>query len=173
MTRMATAREIIAALRLEPHPIEGGFFRETYRSAGSILEAALPPLYQGRGSRSLGTAIYFLLTADTFSEMHRLPTEEVFHVYFGGPARMLQLSPDGAGRELVLGTDILAGHEPQVVVPAGVWQGTCLEPGVEFILLGATMAPGFDYADYESGVREELVAKYPSHAELITRLTRK
>jgi predicted cupin superfamily sugar epimerase len=172
MTRMATAREIIAALRLEPHPIEGGFFRETYRSEGSIPDAALPRLYHGRGSRSLGTAIYFLLTHETFSEMHRLPTEEVFHVYLGGPARMLQLSPDGTGRETVLGTDILAGHEPQVVVPAGVWQGTGLEPGVDFILLGATKAPGFDYADYESGFREELLTQYPSHAELLTRLTR-
>jgi predicted cupin superfamily sugar epimerase len=169
---MPTAREIIAALRLEPHPIEGGFFRETYRSEGSIPNAGLPPPYQGRGSRSLGTAIYYLLTADTFSEMHRLPTEEVFHVYLGGPARMLQLSPDRSGREVLLGTDVLAGHQPQVVVPAGVWQGTCLEPGVGFILLGATMAPGFDYADYESGVREELLARYPSHGELIVRLTR-
>jgi predicted cupin superfamily sugar epimerase len=172
MTRMSYPREIIAALHLQPHPIEGGFFRETYRSEGSIPDAALPPLYQSRGGRSLGTAIYYLLTRETFSEMHRLPTEEVFHVYLGGPARMLQLSPDGASREVVLGTDILAGHEPQVVVPAGVWQGTCLEPGVDFILLGATMAPGFDYADYESGAREELVARYPSHSGQITRLTR-
>src|SRR6516165_735369 len=117
----------------------------------------LPPEYQPLSTRCFGTSIYYLLTRETFSEMHRLPTEEVFHVYLGGPARMLQLSPDGASREVVLGTDILAGHEPQVVVPAGVWQGTCLEPGVDFILLGATMAPGFDYADYESGAREELV----------------
>ena len=90
------------------------------------------------------------------------------------PSRMLQLFPDGRGRELIIGTDILAGQEPQVVVPAGVWQGSCLEPGVDFVLLGATMAPGFDYDDYESGVRAELVApRYPSHAELITHLTRR
>src|SRR3954469_18434643 len=110
----ATAREIIAALRLEPHPIEGGYFRETYRSAGLLTGSALPPSYRGRGDRSLGTAIYFLLTPETFSEMHRLPTEEVFHVYLGGPARMLQLFPDGKGKEALLGTDILAGQEPQV-----------------------------------------------------------
>ena len=160
-------------LGLEPHPIEGGYFRETYRSPGSIPSSALPPGYRERGDRSFGTAIYYLLTPETFSEMHRLPTEEVFHVYLGGPVRMLQLFPDGRGREVILGTDILAGHEPQVVVPAGVWQGSCLEPGVDFVLLGATMAPGFDYADYESGRRDELVARYPSHADLITRLTRR
>ena len=86
---------------------------------------------------------------------------------------MLQLFPDGTGREVILGTDILAGQQPQVVVPAGVWQGSLLEPGVEFVLLGATMAPGFDYADYEQGRRDELVARYPSpFASLITRLTR-
>jgi uncharacterized protein len=170
---MPTAQEIIAALRLQPHPIEGGYFRETYRSRGSIPASALPPTYQGQDERSIGTSIYFLLTPETFSEMHRLPTEEVFHVYLGGPVRMLQLFPDGHGREVVLGTDILGGQEPQVVVPAGVWQGSCLEPGVDFVLLGATMAPGFDYADYESGRREDLLALYPSHGELITRLTRR
>ena len=79
---------------------------------------------------------------------------------------MLQLFPDGSGREVVLGTDILAGHEPQVVVPAGVWQGSLLEPGVEFVLLGATMAPGFEYADYEQGRRADLVARYPAHGEI-------
>ena len=101
--------------------------------------------------------------------MHRLPTEEVFHVYLGGPVRMLQLFPDGSGREILLGSDILSGQEPQVIVPAGVWQGSRLEPGVEFALLGATMAPGFDYADYERGRRDDLVARYPAHAESASR----
>ena len=95
-----------------------------------------------RRGRSFGTAIYYLLTAETFSEMHRLPTEEVFHLYLGGPVRMLQLFPDGGGREVVIGGDILAGQQPQVIVPPGVWQGSRLEPGVDFVLLGATMAPG-------------------------------
>ncbi|MFO0888922.1 MAG: cupin domain-containing protein [Isosphaeraceae bacterium] len=170
---MATAEEIIATLGLQPHPIEGGYFRETYRSAGTVPGEFLPEGYPRDRRRSLGTAIYYLLTPRTFSELHRLPTEEVFHVYQGGPARMLQLFPDGSGREIVLGTDVLAGQEPQVIVPPGVWQGTMLEPGVEFILLGATMAPGFDYADYEQGGRDELVVQYPAHAEQIRRLTRR
>jgi uncharacterized protein len=169
---MPTAQQIIAALRLKPHPIEGGYFRETYRAIGSVRSSDLPPGYPRQGSRSLGTSIYYLLTAQTFSEMHRLPTEEVFHVYLGGPVRMLQLLTDGAGREIVMGADVLGGQEPQIVVPAGVWQGSLLEPGVEFALLGATMAPGFDYADYEQGRRAELLAQYPCHAGMITRLTR-
>jgi predicted cupin superfamily sugar epimerase len=169
---MPDAKAIITALELKPHPIEGGYFRETYRAEGSIVAEALPPGYSRSGDRSLGTAIYYLLAADTFSEMHRLPTEEVFHLYLGGPVRMLQLFAGGAGREVVLGTDILAGQQPQLVVPAGVWQGSMLEPGVDFALLGATMAPGFDYADYERGRRGLLARLYPDHAERIGRLTR-
>jgi predicted cupin superfamily sugar epimerase len=169
---MPTAREIIDALGLQPHPIEGGFFRETYRSAGAIPAGALPEGYRSATGRSFGTAIYYLLTAETFSELHRLPTEEVFHLYLGGPVRMLQLLPDGQGREVVIGTDILAGQQPQVVVPPGVWQGSRLEPGVAFALLGATMAPGFDYADYERGGRDDLMARYPEYAEVIRELTR-
>ena len=166
------AGRIIDALGLKPHPIEGGFFRETYRSEEVIPAAALPASYQSRADRSYETAIYYLLTADTFSEMHRLPTEEVFHLYLGGPMRMLQLFPDGTGREVVIGPDVLAGQQPQVVVPPGVWQGSRLEPGVEFVLLGATMAPGFDYADYEQGGRADLMARYPDYADAIRELTR-
>jgi uncharacterized protein len=169
---MPDAPALIAALGLKPHPIEGGYFRETYRAEGTILAESLPVAYARSGDRSFGTAIYYLLTSDTFSEMHRLPTEEVFHLYLGGPVRMLQLFAGGAGREVVLGTDFLAGQEPQLVVPASVWQGSMLEPGVEFALLGATMAPGFDYADYERGRRNVLARLYPGHAELIGRLTR-
>jgi len=169
---MANAKEIIAALGLQPHPIEGGFFRETYRSAGVIPAESLPPGYASRAGRSIGTAIYYLLTADSFSELHRLPTEEVFHFYLGGPVRMLQLAFGGGASEVVLGPDLVAGHRPQVVVPAGVWQGSRLEPGFDFALLGATMAPGFDYADYEQGRRAALIELYPDYAERIRQLTR-
>ncbi len=169
---MPTARQIIETLRLEPHPIEGGYFRETYRARGNIEPRHLPAGYQTQAPRNLGTAIYYLLTPETFSELHRLPTEEVFHLYLGGPVRMLQLFEDGQGRELLLGADVLHGQEPQLVVAAGVWQGSMLEPGVDFALLGATMAPGFDYADYEQARRDDLLARYPEHDRLITLLTR-
>ncbi|MHB1557975.1 MAG: cupin domain-containing protein [Isosphaeraceae bacterium] len=169
---MSEARRIIEALGLQPHPIEGGFFRETYRSTGQIPPSALPEGYSTGSGRSFGTAIYYLLTPETFSELHRLPTEEVFHLYLGGPVRMLQLFPDGSGCEVLIGSDVLAGQQPQVIVPPGIWQGSRLEPGVQFALLGATMAPGFDYADYEQGRRGGLLAQYPEHAQRIAELTR-
>lgn len=169
---MPTALEIIAALNLQPHPIEGGWFRETYRAATEIPASILPAGSYSGSRRALGTAIYYLLTPDSFSEMHRLPLEEVFHLYLGGPVRMLQLFPDGAGREVVIGGDVLAGQAPQLVVPPRVWQGSLLEPGVEFALLGATMAPGFDYADYEQGRRTPLTAEYPAFSRRIAELTR-
>jgi len=164
---MPTAEEIIAALKLQPHPIEGGYFRETFRSTAST-----PGDSRDKAPRALCTSIYYLLTPETFSEMHRLPTEEIYHLYLGGPLRMLQILPDGAHREVVIGSDVLAGQEPQVVVPARAWQGSLLEPGAPFALLGATMAPGFDYGDYEQGTRAELLAQYPEAETLIRRLTR-
>jgi predicted cupin superfamily sugar epimerase len=165
-----TAEEVIAALKLQPHPIEGGYFRETWRSREAIPADALP----GHGGvRNAGTAIYYLLTPASFSEMHRLPGDEVFHFYLGDPVRMLQLWPDGSGRERTLGPDVVAGQEPQLVVPGGVWQGSAIVPGGRhgFALLGATMAPGFDYADYRTGRRDELCERWPAFADVVRRLT--
>ena len=122
--------------------------------------------------RSISTAIYYLLTPRTVSALHRLPGDEVFHFYAGDPVRMLQLWPDGTSRTLVLGTDLAAGQVPQLVVPGGVWQGSVLVEGGAWALLGATMALGFDYADYASGDRAELTARYPGEAKMIERLTR-
>jgi len=164
---MPTADEIIKALKLRPHPIEGGYFRETFRSTACIPEES-----PDKAPRALCTSIYYLLTPETFSEMHRLPTEEVYHLYLGGPLRMLQLFPDGAHREVLIGSDLLAGQTPQLVVPAGVWQGSLVEPGAPFALVGATMSPGFDLDDYEQGTRAELINQYPAAEALIRRLTR-
>ena len=166
---MLTADDVVRLLDLRPHPIEGGFFRETYRSAGTLPAAVLP--HHG-GDRAVGTAIYYLLTPRTVSEMHRLPGDEVFHFYLGDPVRQLQLHPDGTARTLTLGTDLAAGQVPQFVVPAGVWQGSHVLDGPHgFALLGATMAPGFDYRDYVTGGRAELTARWQGHDELIARLT--
>jgi predicted cupin superfamily sugar epimerase len=165
---MPTAQELIAFFGLQPLPLEGGFFRETYRSSESLSAASLPSRY-GR-DKSLGTAIYYFLTPDTFSALHRLPTDEIFHFYLGSPVEMLQLYEDGRGRVMTLGSDVLAGQSPQLVVPAGVWQGSCLAPGGTFALLGTTMAPGFDFADYEPGDGACLSAQYPEFEELIRRL---
>jgi predicted cupin superfamily sugar epimerase len=155
---------IINSLGLQPHPLEGGYFRETYRCPESLTRP--------QGSRSLGTAIYYLLTPETFSALHRLPTDEIFHFYLGDPVRMLQLHPDGSWQWFVLGSEVLAGHHPQLVVPGGVWQGSYLLEGGRFALLGTTMSPGFDAADYEAGNREQLIQTYPKCTDGICRLTR-
>jgi len=158
-----TPEEIIEALKLKPHPIEGGFFRETYRSSGT---------HERHGSvRSMSTAIYYLLKPGTVSALHRLPGDELFHFYMGDPVQMLQLWPDGSTKTVTLGNDLKAGHFPQLVVPGGVWQGSVLVDNGSFALLGCTMAPGFDYVDYQAGERDELIAKYPNEAAMIERLT--
>jgi uncharacterized protein len=166
---MPTADDLIAFLKLQPHPKEGGYFRETYRAAEIISLNCLPGRYQG--VRAHGTAIYYLLTPNTFSALHRLASDEVFHFYLGDPVRMLQLSSQGIGQSIVLGPNVLEGQQVQVTVPRGVWQGSILEPGGKFALLGCTVAPGFDYADYETGNRLELVAMYPQVTDLINCLT--
>jgi uncharacterized protein len=156
-------------LQLKPLPLEGGYFRETYRSADLLAAPSLPHRY-GR-DKSAGTAIYYLLSPDTFSAMHRLPTDEIFHFYLGDPVTMLQLGPDG-GKLVNIGNDIRAGQQPQVVVPRGIWQGSMLQPGGKVALMGTTMAPGFDFTDWEGCRCEELSRQYPAFAEMIRRLTR-
>jgi len=167
---MPSAEELIRFLHLEPLPGEGGWYRETHRSALQLPADVLAPRY--RDAHAAGTAIYYLLTPDTFSALHRLPTDEVFHFYLGDPVEMLQLGPNPAdgGRILTLGSDILAGQQVQTVVPAGVWQGSLLRTGGAFALMGTTMAPGFDFADYEAADRDALIAAFPDFAERIDRL---
>ena len=159
-----TAEEIKALLKLAPHPIEGGCFRQTYVSDVSV--ALL------RGVRPYGTAIYYLLEAGTFSEMHMLASDEIFHFYLGDPVEMLQLHPDGSSTIVIIGPDLSAGQQVQVIVPAGVWQGTRLIGEGKLALLGCTVTPGFDFADYRNASYEELAAKWPAQAERIRARTR-
>jgi predicted cupin superfamily sugar epimerase len=167
---MLTAEQIIDRLQLVPLTIEGGYFRETYRSDLTVPKHALPPAHDG--DRYVSTAIYYLLTPETFSVIHRVKSDEVFHFYAGDAVKMLQLWPDGSGRVVMIGNDLEAAHEPQVIVPAGVWQGCRLIGGGRWALMGCTVAPGFDYADYSAGNRAELLATYPKFAQLITSLTK-
>ena len=166
-----TAQEIIALLGLQPHPKEGGYFRETYRAAEAVQAAALDPRYGG--GRAHSTAIYYLLTPGTYSALHRVASDEVYHFYLGDPIEMLQLPPEAPGRTVLIGPDLAAGMRPQLVVPRGVWQGSRLAPGAHhgFALLGATVAPGFDYADYEHGARAALIAAWPDFRAQIAALT--
>jgi predicted cupin superfamily sugar epimerase len=159
-----TADEIKVMLKLQPHPIEGGWFRRTYTSDKTVQ---LP-----RGARAQGTAIYYLLEPGTFSEMHVLESDEIFHFYLGDPVEMLQLHPAGRSALFTLGPDLAAGQHVQLVVPAGVWQGTRLIGNGQVALLGCTVTPGFDFADYRNATYAELTDKWPDQAERIRSLTR-
>jgi uncharacterized protein len=165
-----TATDIRKLFHLEPHPIEGGYFVRTYVSQRHLPVSVLPQEYPS--ARPVGTAIYYLLTPDTFSALHRLPGDEIFHFYLGDPVEMLELRPDGTTARTLLGQDLAAGMQPQHVICGGVWQGSRLCAGGEYALLGTTMAPGFDYADYETGSRDRLIAEYPAQTERIIALTR-
>ena len=159
-----TAQEIKRLLSLDQHPVEGGFFRRTYTSSGTL---ELP-----RGTRHQGTAIYYLLDQDHFSEMHVLDSDELFHFYLGDPVEMLKLFPDGTSVVTTLGQNIAARQELQVLVPAGVWQGMRLIDGGDYALLGCTVVPGFNYADYHNATFAELARKWPDQTERIRLLTR-
>ena len=157
------AQHVIELLDLIPHPEEGGYYRETYRSAASF-----DPGDPFSGVRAQGTAIFYLLTPDTYSALHRLPGDEIFHFYLGDPVQMLTLRPDGSHATVLLGPD-LGTMTPQHVVPGGVWQGSRLVDGGGWALLGTTMSPGFDFADYEPGTAA-LLDEYPAAADAIRRL---
>lgn len=167
---MLTADQVIERLQLVPLTIEGGYFRETYRAPLQLRADSLPSTYGG--DRNASTAIYYLLTPDTFSAIHIVKSDEAFHFYAGDPVEMLQLRPDVSSRIVIIGNDLAAGHEPQHIVPAGVWQGCRLVPGGNWALLGCTVAPGFDYADFQLGDRQTLTALHPEHACLIDALTK-
>jgi len=170
---LPSAEEIIRKLGLGPHPKEGGWFAETYRADEGIPGECLPGRYRARSDagRAFSTAIYYLLTPETRSALHRLASDEVFHFYLGDPVTMLNLHPDGSSEVLALGGDILAGERVQVVVRRGTWQGAHLAEGGRWALLGCTVAPGFEYADYEAASRRELLKRYPERRDLIIRLT--
>jgi predicted cupin superfamily sugar epimerase len=162
-----TADEVKKLLGLVPHQREGGWYVRTYEATEFV---AVSERYDG--PRRTGTAIYYLLEPGTFSEMHVLESDEIFHHYVGRAVEMLQLWPDGTSKRVVIGKDLVAGERPQVVVPRGVWQGSRLLVEEGWALLGCTVSPGFEFADYRSAGREELYAKWPGERELITKLTR-
>jgi predicted cupin superfamily sugar epimerase len=169
MVIMTTAEEIIRFFGMKPLPGEGGFYVETFRADESVPEAALPARYAGE--RKLGTAILYLLTPDTFSRLHKVKSDEIYHFYLGDPVIMLQLHPDRTSEVITLGQDILNGQRVQVTVPKDSWQGCLLNEGGKFALMGTTVAPGFEFADFEAGRRIELLKQYPNRRDLILKLT--
>ena len=194
-----TAEELIQLLKLEPLEGEGGMYRNNYTSPESLPLHCLPlrfrsnptaaeevlghssemsvaessPTVNGTPAmeRPFGTAIYYLLTAGSFSHFHRLQADEVYHFYLGDPVELCQLDEGGSGAVTLLGNQLLEGMTLQKVVPAGIWQGLRLKPGGTWALLGTTMAPGYHPADYTIGSREALIQRWPDHAEIIRALT--
>jgi predicted cupin superfamily sugar epimerase len=161
-----TAEEVKRMLGLVKHPREGGWYVRTWESEEFVAAEAFA---DGRyaGARRTSTAIYYLLEPGTFSEMHVLESDEVFHHYLGDAVEMLQLFEDGSTQRVVIGKDIAAGEVLQHVVRRGVWQGSRLCVAEGWALLGCTVAPGFEFEDYRDASAKELVAKWPCEAEMI------
>jgi len=166
---MTSAHQWIELLQLRRHP-EGGYFRETYRSDETIARDHLPARFGGE--RSFSTAIYFLLESDDFSALHTLKQDEVWHFYDGSPLTVHVIEPDGSHMAIRLGRDIAAGEVPQAVVRAGRLFGAIVDEPASFALVGCTVAPGFDFADFEMPDRASLLSRYPQHRPIIERLTR-
>jgi len=158
-----TVEEIVTRLGLVVHP-EGGFYNETYRS-GKKYDAA-------DGERSVSTAIYFLLTAGNFSAFHRIKSDEGWHHYLGDPVHVHAIDENGFYQLHHLGSDLSKGESPQAFISAGQWFGSESVGGSGYSLVGCTVAPGFDFADFELAEKESLLTKFPHHSEIITRLTR-
>lgn len=166
---MSTINQLIERFQLQPHP-EGGYFAETYRSHGEITAAALPQAYQG--NRNFATAIYFLLTSDTFSAFHKIKQDEAWHFYGGSALTLYIISPSGELSEHRIGNDFEAGEVPQFVVPGNHWFAAKTMERNSYSFVGCTVSPGFDFADFELPKRAELLEKFPMHKAVITLFTR-
>jgi uncharacterized protein len=169
----------IEKLGLEPHP-EGGYFRQTYKSELKIVRAEPPQSHPvakratrvGQPGRAASTAIYFLLEGENFSALHRLRSDEMWHFYAGSPLLVHVISPEGTYASILLGNDPDRGEMFQGVVKAGCWFGSHVADWKGWTLVGCTVAPGFEFEDFELAKREELVKGFPQHSEIIQRLSR-
>jgi len=166
---METIQNIIKTLQLKPHP-EGGYFRETYRSSGEITRDNLGSKYSG--NRNYSTSIFYLLTSDTFSAFHSILQDETWHFYNGSPLYLHMISPEGVYSKVVIGCNMMEGQVPQYIVPGGSWFAARVIDSNAFSLLGCTVAPGFNFDDFELGEREKLMKMFPAHHEVILQLTR-
>lgn len=156
---------LIDKLGLQPHP-EGGYYRETYRAKDQIT------LDGFEGDRNYSTAIYFLLTSENFSAFHKIRQDEVWHFYSGSPLFVHVINQEGVYTRHTVGIDIANGEVPQLVVKAGDWFGSSVVTANAYSLVGCTVAPGFDFRDFEMAKREELLKEFPAHRGIIDRLTR-
>lgn len=164
-----SASDWIDSLGLVRHP-EGGYYREIYRSSEILSQAGLPPRFDG--PRSVATSIIYLLPAAEVSCLHRLRSDEVWHFYEGGPLWLAIIRPDGLLREVWLGRLMESGHVLQAAIPAGSWFGAAVPDPGGYALAGCTVAPGFEFGDFEIGLRDALLRTYPQHRSIIEKLTR-
>ncbi len=166
---MISQQSIIEALNLQPHP-EGGFFKETYRSQGEIPKEDLPQMFNGK--RNYATGIYFLISSDAFSAFHKVNQDEMWHFYLGSPITLHQINPKGDYQKIIIGSDIFSNQQLQYTVPGNCWFAAEVEAKNGFALVGCTVSPGFDFADFNLASRGELISTFPQHQTLIERLTR-
>ena len=161
--------KLVESLQLLPHP-EGGFYKEVYRSSSVIPKDALPDDFSG--DRSYCTSIYFLLTSENFSAFHRIKQDEIWHFYGGSSLSVHVIDQQGNYTEHKVGMDFSNGEAPQLVVPAGCWFASSVAEKDSYAFVGCTVAPGFDFDDFELATRIELAKIYPAHKDIIYRLTR-
>ena len=159
-----TAEDVIKLLKLEPLTLEGGYFRETYRSTDIISAGALPSRYGL--DHSVSTCIYYLITPECTSALHRIATDEIFHFYLGDPVEMVIVHSNDELEKCTLGSDLKTSQVPQKIVPAGLWQGARLFPGGKFALMGTTVSPGFEYSELEIANKHDLES-LPKHANYL------
>lgn len=162
-------QELTSSLDLKTHP-EGGFYKETYRSKGTISESSLEDRFDGE--RNYCTGIYFLLTSDTFSAFHRIKQDEMWHFYEGSSLTIHMIDEEGKYSYQRLGLDIENGENPQFTVPENVWFAAAVNKEEAYTLVGCTVSPGFDFKDFELAERSKLIESYPDHRKLIEEFTR-
>jgi predicted cupin superfamily sugar epimerase len=158
-----TADDLIRELALLPHP-EGGYFREVYRAQETIAGTALPDRYSGE--RSFSTAIYYLLKTGQSSFWHKLDSDETWHYYSGGSLNIFEISAKGVLKTTVLGSDLKAGQVFQHTILQGNWFAATCRPKTEYVLAGCTVAPGFDFSDFQMARDGEMETLFPHLAEL-------
>lgn len=159
---------LVKHLQLQPHP-EGGFYKEVYRSTTTIPSDALPNY---PGDRNHCTSIYFLLTSDNFSGFHRIKQDEIWNFYGGSPLYVHVIDREGNYTRYEVGMELEKGATPQLVVPGGCWFASSVKDSNNYSFVGCTVAPGFDFEDFELATFESLSKEYPQHKEIIRQLTR-
>ncbi|MBS3946326.1 MAG: cupin domain-containing protein [Melioribacter sp.] len=167
---MINHEEIIKRIELIPHP-EGGYYREVYRSEENIISNQLPDRYNSK--RSFSTSIYYMLVKEQISVFHKLKSDEIWHFYHSSPLHIHLLDAKSGYKKLKLGNNLIAVEIPQFVIPKGTFFAAEVVDKKSFTLIGCTVSPGFEFADFEFGIADQLLKQFPQQKELIIRLSKK